>query len=93
VAMAKAIYGNLFKLHTAGYFYGWMTHQGIVQFIIVLFFMTVLILTEAIIGDVKIETVALAKTKTTRWTIYILLLVCIVWFGIFNNTSFVYFQY
>ena len=91
--MAKAIYGNLFKLHTAGYFHGWMIHQGIVQFVIVLFFMSVLILTEAVIGDVKIETVALAKTKTTRWTIYILLLVCIVWFGIFNNTSFVYFQY
>jgi len=35
----------------------------------------------------------LAKEKPQRWGIYILLVVSIVWFGIFNNTSFVYFQY
>jgi len=91
--MAKTIYYNLFKIHTAGYFHGWITHQGIVQFCVVVFFMLILISTEALIGDRKIETVVLAKNKQQRWIIYIILLISIVWFGIFNNTSFVYFQY
>jgi hypothetical protein len=58
-----------------------------------LFFIFVLFTIEARIGDEKIETIVMAKDKLQRWTIYILLLVSIVWFGIFQNTSFVYFQY
>ena len=68
-------------------------NKGIIQFSVGVFFIFILFLTEAIIGDNKIENIALAKDKTTRWAIYISLLVCIVWFGIFNNTTFVYFQY
>lgn len=91
--IAKILYSNLFKLGTAGYFYTWMTHEGIVQFVIALFFIFVLFFTEAIIGDTKIENIVMTKDKMQRWTIYVLLLVSIVWFGIFQNTSFVYFQY
>lgn len=91
--IAKTIYVNLFKLHTAGYFYTWITHQGIVQFSIAIFFIAILILVEKLIGDAKIETIVMTKDKTQRWFIYFTLLVTIVWFGIFNNTSFVYFQY
>ena len=91
--IAKTLYSNLFKLHTAGYFQEWMINKGIVQFAIAVFFVFVLFITEAIIGDAKIETIVLAKEKPQRWGIYILLVVSIVWFGIFNNTSFVYFQY
>ena len=83
----------MFKLHTAGYFHAWMIHKGIVQFIVVVFFLIALIVIEALIGDEKIERVVLVKNKTQRWMIYIVLLICIVWFGIFNNTTFVYFQY
>ena len=91
--IAKTLYTNLFKLHTAGYFQEWMINKGIVQFAIAVFFVFVLFITEAIIGDAKIESIVLAKEKPQRWGIYILLVVSIVWFGIFNNTSFVYFQY
>lgn len=91
--IAKTLYTNLFKLHTAGYFQEWMINKGIVQFAIAVFFVFVLFITEAIIGDAKIESIVLAKEKPQRWGIYIVLVVSIVWFGIFNNTSFVYFQY
>lgn len=93
LSMAKTLYGNLFKLHTANYFYTWITHQGIVQFIIAIFFILMLIFVEALIGDNKIENIVMVRDKTQRWFIYIVLLIVIVWFGIFNNTSFVYFQY
>jgi len=91
--IAKTLYGNLFKLHTANYFHTWMMNKGAIQFGVVLFFMFILFTTEALIGDTKIESVVLTKNKITRWVIYSLLLMSIVWFGIFNNTSFVYFQY
>jgi D-alanyl-lipoteichoic acid acyltransferase DltB (MBOAT superfamily) len=91
--IAKTLYGNLFKLHTANYFHAWMLNKGAIQFGVVLFFMFILFTTEGLIGDTKIESVVLAKNKITRWVIYSLLLMSIVWFGIFNNTSFVYFQY
>lgn len=93
ITIAEVLYRNLFKLNTANYFHEWMIHKGIVQFGVAIFFIIVLFVTEAIIGDTKIENVVLAKNKITRWIIYSLLLLSIVWFGIFNNTSFVYFQY
>ncbi|HOY42988.1 MAG TPA: hypothetical protein PLX60_14050, partial [Chitinophagales bacterium] len=79
--------------NTAGYFHEWMINQGVMQFAIALFFVSVLFVTEAITGDTKIETIVISKNRLQRWTVYVLLLVSIVWFGIFNNTSFVYFQY
>jgi len=93
MTIATKLYGNLIKLHTAHYFNEWMLNKGIVQFAIGVFFIFVLFTTEAIIGDAKIETIVMKKGKQARWLIYILLMVSIVWFGIFNNTSFVYFQY
>ena len=67
--------------------------KGKVQFIIVTAFIFILFLVEILIGDNKIEHVVLAKEKIERWSIYGALFVCIMWFGVFNNTSFVYFQY
>ena len=93
ITIAKTMYGNLFRLNTAGYFHEWMINQGVMQFAIALFFVSVLFVTEAITGDTKIETIVISKNRLQRWTVYVLLLVSIVWFGIFNNTSFVYFQY
>ena len=92
-SIAKTLYANLFKLNTAGYFHEWILNKGGIQFGVLLFFIFILFLTEAFIGDAKIENIVLAKNKAMRWTIYSLLLLSIVWFGIFNNTSFVYFQY
>jgi hypothetical protein len=91
--IASQLYSNLLKLNTAHYFNKWIYHKGMVQFVIAIFFLFVLFVIEAKVGDGKIEKVVLAKSKQTRWLIYILLMVSIVWFGIFNNTSFVYFQY
>ena len=91
--IAKDIYGNLFKLNTANYFHEWILIKGSIQFIVLLVFIFILFLTEAIIGDFKIENIVLSKNKITRWAIYSILIMSIVWFGIFNNTSFVYFQY
>lgn len=91
--IAANIYGNIFKLNTAGYFKAWWLHNGIAQIAIAVFFVFVLICVEKIIGDNKIETIVLSKSTKIRWIIYILLFIAIVWFGEFNNTTFVYFQY
>lgn len=92
-AIAAPLYGNLFKLHTANYLTEWLLHKGTIQLGILVFFMVVLFVVEALTGDRKIEQVVLAKNRNFRWSIYIVLLACIVWFGVFNNTTFVYFQY
>ncbi len=91
--IAGALYGKLFQLGSAAYFKEWMMHKGNVQIIILWISIAVLFITEALTGDRKIEQVVLAKETPQRWLIYIVLLVCIVWFGVFNNTTFVYFQY
>ncbi|MBK6273409.1 MAG: hypothetical protein IPF58_01370 [Saprospirales bacterium] len=91
--VAPNIYGNIFKLNTAGYFKAWWLHNGIAQIAIAVFFVFVLIIIEKIIGDNKIEQIVLSQSTNIRWLMYILLFIAIVWFGEFNNTTFVYFQY
>jgi alginate O-acetyltransferase complex protein AlgI len=91
--IAAALYGKLFHLGSAGYMTDWLMHKGWVQVVILSAFVLVLFLVETVTGDTKIETVVLAKDKLTRWSVYGFLFVCIVWFGVFNNTTFVYFQY
>jgi D-alanyl-lipoteichoic acid acyltransferase DltB (MBOAT superfamily) len=91
--IAGALYSNVFKLFSAHYFKDWILHKGAVQFAIISVFIFILFLVEALIGDNKIENIVLAKDKMERWTIYSALFICIIWFGVFNNTTFVYFQY
>jgi alginate O-acetyltransferase complex protein AlgI len=79
--IAKTLYSNLFKLHTAGYFQEWMINKGIVQFAIAVFFVFVLFITEAIIGDAKIENNCAGKRKTaTMGNLYFISSeYCLVW--------------
>ncbi|MDB5228832.1 MAG: rane bound O-acyl transferase family protein [Bacteroidota bacterium] len=92
-AIASVLYANLFKLNSAHYFKEWVMHKGILQFMIAVFFVLILFITEKYIGDHRIEDIVLTKPEQQRWLVYVLLFVSIIWFGIFNNTSFVYFQY
>jgi D-alanyl-lipoteichoic acid acyltransferase DltB (MBOAT superfamily) len=91
--MGAALYGKLFHLGSAGYFMDWILHKGIVQFVLGILFMIILLFTEYLVGDSTIESVVLSKNKIQRWAIYSVLLIVIVWLGVFNNTAFVYFQF
>jgi D-alanyl-lipoteichoic acid acyltransferase DltB (MBOAT superfamily) len=91
--IASLLYTKLFHLASANYFYAWITHKGIVEFVCGIFFLATLVFIEYKIGDTPIDTVIMNKSKNIRWLIYILFALSITWFGVFNNTSFVYFQY
>jgi D-alanyl-lipoteichoic acid acyltransferase DltB (MBOAT superfamily) len=91
--IASLLYSKLFHLASAGYFHEWINHKGIVEFVCGIAFLLILLLIEYRIGDATIEQVISEKSKIRRWIIYILFALAIVWFGVYNNTSFVYFQY
>lgn len=91
--IAGSLYGKLFHLLSANYFKELILIKGIIAFILLIIFIVILFLTEALIGDRKIEDVLLGQDRIQGWSIYAVLLICIIWFGIFNNTTFVYFQY
>lgn len=91
--IASLLYTKLFYITKAGYFTEWINHKGIIEFIVGIISLVVLIFIEAMIGDTPIDQVIIKKSKVVRWGIYVLFTLAIVWFGVYNNTSFVYFQY
>ena len=93
VHVGEKLYGNMFKLNQAGFLPEVIHYKGSVNFFLGLFFIFILLLTEAIVGDNLIEDKIVEKKPWTRRLIYLLLLSGIVWFGVFNNTVFVYFQF
>lgn len=92
-AMGGALYSKLFHLGSAGFFTEWVMHKGIVQFVLGMVFVVVLLGAEYLLGDRPVEQVVLEKPRVQRWAIYALLVTVIAWFGVFNNTAFVYFQF
>ncbi|MCB0513788.1 MAG: hypothetical protein KDC60_05100, partial [Bacteroidetes bacterium] len=91
--IAGLLYSKMFHLGSAAYFHEWINHKGIVEFICGIAFLFILLVIEFLIGDKTIEKIVSEKAKPIRWIIYILLTLAITWFGVYNNTSFVYFQY
>ena len=91
--IAKPLYQHMFNLTSATYLLPWLNFKGAVTLGILIFYILILLASEYVIGDRKIEEVVLPKSNLIRWSVYLFLLFSIVWFGVFNNTTFVYFQY
>ncbi len=91
--ITKSMYTSMWQVGEAGYMTTLIQNQGVITFILAIFFWIFLIAVEAIVGDRLIEDVVLKKDKISRWTIYTFLLVCILWFGVFNQSEFFYFQF
>lgn len=91
--VAGKLYGNIFKLGEAGFISEVVAHKGEVNFILGMFFVFILLLTEALAGDNQIEDKIVARKPLFRWSVYVFMLVCILWFGVFNESEFVYFQF
>lgn len=91
--VAGYLYGNIFKLGQAGFIQEVVQHKGEVNFFLGIFFILLLLLTEALCGDTQIEDKIADRNKAVRWSIYIFIVVSIIWFGVFNESEFVYFQY
>ncbi len=93
MAIAKPLYVNMFKLGNAAYLSTWLMYKGWITLTVILTYIVILLVAEYKMGDNKIEDVVLVKSNAVRWSVYLFLLFSIVWFGVFNNTTFVYFQY
>jgi len=91
--VAKTMYSNLFKFGEAGFLPDVMAHKGEANFFLGIFFLLLLLWAEWKVGDRLMEEVVLARGKWFRWGAYAFLLTCILWFGVFNESEFVYFQY
>lgn len=91
--VAGYLYGNIFKLGQAGFLSEVIHHKGDMNFYMGVFFVFLLLLTEGICGDQQIEDKITERKKIFRWLIYVFMLVTIIWFGVFNESEFVYFQY
>ena len=90
---AAVMYKNLFKLGEANYLYELIHYRGLENFIIGIIALVILFAVEFWTGDKFIEEVILKKGQKTRWAFYITFLLFVVWFGMFNSSLFVYFQF
>ncbi|MCP4121630.1 MAG: MBOAT family protein [Bacteroidetes bacterium] len=91
--IAGQLYGKVLLLNEANYFSELMNVNGIVNFGFAIFFTLVLFATEAIVKDEPLENVVLAKGTMIRWSIYLFMLLSIMWFGEFGSRVFWYFQF
>jgi len=91
--VAGKLYSNFFKLGEAGFLKETIQHKGEVNFFLGIFFIILLLVIEGLTGDNFIEDKIVSKKRLTRWAIYTFILVCICWFGVFNESEFVYFQF
>lgn len=91
--VAGTMYSNLFKFGEAGFMPEVIAHKGAVNFFLGIAFLLLLLISEWWTGDRMLEDVILSKRRTFRWGVYIFAVLCILWFGVFNENEFVYFQY
>ncbi len=93
MAESVMMYKSLLRITEAGYLNEIIAHKGMVNLILSFVFIGILLLVEFIVKDRKIEDVVLVKPKLFRWTFYVITTLLILWFGVFNNNEFVYFQF
>lgn len=91
--IAGKLYGNIFKLWEANFFGEVIEHKGETNFILAILSLFLLFTVEALSGDTPIEDIIVKKKKAFRWSVYVFIVISIVWFGVFNETEFVYFQF
>jgi alginate O-acetyltransferase complex protein AlgI len=91
--VAGTMYSNIIRLNEAGFLLETIQHKGVVSFVLGMIFVLLLLITEAATGDHFIEDKLVKKSKPFRWAVYVFLLAGIFWFGVFNESEFVYFQF
>ena len=70
-----------------------ISHINYIKLLITLLPIILLEVVHRIEGEKNIWQIVGAKSKTARWVIYIAAYILIVYFGIFNNKQFIYFQF
>lgn len=91
--IAGELYGKVLWLNQAAGFPQLIQLEGIVNFAFAVGFAGILFLTEALVKDEPLEDVVLSRGKLFRWSVYLFMILSIVWFGEFNNREFWYFQF
>lgn len=91
--VAGTMYSNLLKLNEAGFLNEVIHHKGSVNFFLGIFFAALMLVAEGLTGDRTMEDEILKKKRIFRWSVYVFLFLGIMWFGVFNESEFVYFQY
>jgi D-alanyl-lipoteichoic acid acyltransferase DltB (MBOAT superfamily) len=91
--VAGTMYRNIIRLNEAGFLAETIHHKGEANFLLGIFFTGLLLVTEGITGDEFIEDRLVKQKRWFRWAVYLFMLVSIFWFGVFNESEFVYFQF
>jgi alginate O-acetyltransferase complex protein AlgI len=91
--IASNLYTKINYLGEAKFLNEVILHKGIINFILAILGIILLYVFEGIVGDRQAEDVIQSQKKFVRWSIYLFLLLCISWFGVFNENEFVYFQF
>lgn len=94
-SMAEAVmmYKSILKFPEAGYWSNLVALKGPVQLALAFIFLGVLVWIEFIVKDRRIEDLVLSQSKINRWVIYLAFALVTLWFGMFTQNAFVYFQF
>jgi alginate O-acetyltransferase complex protein AlgI len=93
MAEAVMMYKNIFKFPEAGYWSSVVALKGPVQLALAFIFLGILVCIEFIVKDRRIEDLVLNQSKINRWVIYLAFALITLWFGVFTQNEFVYFQF
>jgi alginate O-acetyltransferase complex protein AlgI len=91
--VAGTMYRNIIRFNEAGFLSEIIHHKGEANFFLGVFFTGLLLVTEGLTGDQFIEDRLVKQKRWFRWAVYLFMLVGIFWFGVFNESEFVYFQF
>jgi alginate O-acetyltransferase complex protein AlgI len=92
--VAKAMYTQIWNFSDTSFLIPLMkSNGGLINFALSIALIVFLFTVEGIIKDRPIEEVVLAKSKLFRWVVYVAMVTFMLWFGVFANTEFFYFQF
>ena len=92
--VGKTMYGNLLHFTETGYLMPLIkSNGGVINFGLAIGSIGLLLLVESIVKDRLIEDVVLKQKTVIRWSIYIFMIAIMLWFGVFGNKEFFYFQF
>jgi len=94
VEIGKAMYTNILHVSDTSFLMPLIkSNGGIVNFTLSIALIIFLFTVEGIVKDEPIENVVLKQSRWVRWPIYVGLVTFMLWFGVFANTEFFYFQF
>lgn len=67
--------------------------QGSIQFFLSLFFILFLVIVQQVYGRKSFDGWVISKKRNLRWMIYYSLIFIFIFFGVFNRSGFIYFQF